>query len=205
MNSVADPDHTMDGIGIAFTTELHDPDMESGHAINSLTTRDVLHEDDGAISTSATSNGEAYQGTKTGALKAAKYAPLPYASSRTGLVYDVRMRFHTEPLPRHQDMHPEDPRRIYAVYHELLQAGLVDDPGNAELAGDYVLLRIPARSATRDEVLACHSVVSYDFVMSLKGESGPEPSARRSLTSPQTGTKRHWPSTARPWTLSTCR
>lgn len=98
-----------------------------------------------------------------------KYSPLPYSTSRTGLVYDVRMRFHVEPIPKDTDMHPEDPRRIYEVYNELCQAGLVDDPSNPELAGDYVLLRIPARPATQREVLACHSQKSWDFVMSLKG------------------------------------
>lgn len=101
---------------------------------------------------------------------APRFAPLPYASSRSGLVYDVRMRFHVEPIPKDSDMHPEDPRRIYEVYNELCQAGLVDDPTNPELAGQYVLLRIPARSATEEEILACHSKGSYDFVMSLKGK-----------------------------------
>ena len=102
---------------------------------------------------------------------APRFSPLPYSSSRSGLVYDVRMRFHVEPIPKDSDMHPEDPRRIYEVYTELCQAGLVDDLTNPELAGQYVLLRIPARYATEEEILACHSKGSYDFVMSLKGKS----------------------------------
>lgn len=102
---------------------------------------------------------------------AAKYAPLPYASARSGLVYDVRMRFHVEPIPRDTDMHPEDPRRIFEVYNELCQAGLVDDPTDPDAAGRYVLLRIPARSAIEQEILACHSQASFDFVMSLKSKS----------------------------------
>lgn len=101
---------------------------------------------------------------------APRSAALPYASSRTGLVYDVRMRFHVEPIPKDSDMHPEDPRRIYEVYNELCQAGLVDDPTQPDLVGDYLLLRIPARQATEDEILACHSQASFDFVMSLKGK-----------------------------------
>jgi len=102
---------------------------------------------------------------------APRFSPLPYASSRSGLVYDVRMRFHVEPIPKDSDMHPEDPRRIYEIYQELCQAGLVDDPANPDLVGQYPLLRIPARHATEDEILACHSKDSFDFVMSLKGKS----------------------------------
>ena len=100
-----------------------------------------------------------------------KSVALPYASSRTGLVYDARMRFHVEPTPRDEDMHPEDPRRIYEVYMELLQAGLIDDPTSPDLTGPYVLLRIPVRSATREEICAVHSEVAFDFVMSLKSWS----------------------------------
>lgn len=99
---------------------------------------------------------------------APKFSPLPYATSRSGLVYDVRMRFHVEPMPKDTDMHPEDPRRIFEVFSELCQAGLVDDPANPDLVGDYVLLRIPARHATEQEILACHSQKSYDLVMDLK-------------------------------------
>lgn len=98
---------------------------------------------------------------------APKFAPLPYASSRTGLVYDVRMRFHVEPKPEDDDMHPEDPRRIFEVYNELVQAGLVDDPSASDLKADFLLLRIPIRPAVKDEIRACHSQSSWDFVMDL--------------------------------------
>lgn len=108
--------------------------------------------------------------TKRESAGAPRFSPLPYASSRSGLVYDVRMRFHVEPTPKDSDMHPEDPRRIYEVYNELCQAGLVDDPNNPEVIDDYLLLRIPARHATEQEILACHSQKSFDFVMSLKGK-----------------------------------
>jgi len=81
------------------------------------------------------------------------------------------MRFHCEPIPKEADMHPEDPRRIYEVYNELCQAGLVDDPANVDPNADFMLLRIPTRYATEHEIRACHSHKSWDFVMSLKGMS----------------------------------
>lgn len=105
------------------------------------------------------------------AVKAPKYGALPYATSRTGLVYDVRMRFHVEPRPREEDMHPEDPRRIWSVYMELAQAGLVDDPHIEGPAADYVLGRIEASLATRKEVCAVHTERLYDWVMGLAGKS----------------------------------
>ncbi|GAM86032.1 hypothetical protein ANO11243_040420 [Dothideomycetidae sp. 11243] len=106
-------------------------------------------------STSHLSDGDPPQRTvmKKESSGTPRYAPLPYASSRSGLVYDVRMRFHVEPIPKDSDMHPEDPRRIYEVYNELCEAGLVDDPTNPDLAGQYLLLRIPARHATESEIL----------------------------------------------------
>lgn len=100
-----------------------------------------------------------------------KYAPLPYATSRTGLVYDVRMRFHVEPIPEEEDMHPEDPRRIYTVYMELVEAGLVDDPSMPDARSEYVLGRIPARYATKEEICAVHTERLYDWVMDLASDS----------------------------------
>jgi len=70
---------------------------------------------------------------------------LPYSTSQTGLVYDVRIRFNVEVRPEvNQGVHPEDPRRIYAIYKELVDAGLVDDPSTVSLAPS-VLARIPTR------------------------------------------------------------
>ena len=103
-----------------------------------------------------------------------RFSPLPYATSRTGLVYDVRMRFHVEPIPEENDMHPEDPRRIYVVYRELVDAGLVDDPTSEALPGDYVCGRIDARFATRAEVCAVHSERLFDWVMGLADDAWTE-------------------------------
>ncbi|TKX27565.1 histone deacetylase domain-containing protein 1 [Elsinoe australis] len=184
MDGAEDGDHIMHDGPILASTEINgmitatldpamlstqDEDMSSPEmSRDGLVTQNGLHFP--KMDLSQTTDGDLILPSpmKYEAPSAPKYSPLPYASSRSGLVYDVRMRFHVEPIPKDTDMHPEDPRRIFEVYNELCQAGLVDDPANPELAGDYVLLRIPARHATENEILACHSQGSYDLVMNLK-------------------------------------
>lgn len=77
------------------------------------------------------------------------------------------MRFHAEPIQNVNDTHPEDPRRIFVVYDELRQAGLVYDKWCPDLAGPDLLKRIDARYATKEEVLRLHTEEVWDFVMSL--------------------------------------
>ncbi|GAB7352903.1 hypothetical protein MBLNU459_g3492t1 [Dothideomycetes sp. NU459] len=94
---------------------------------------------------------------------------LPYSTSVTGLVYDVRMRFHVEVKPeQNAGVHPEDPRRIWMIYSELVQAGLVDDPNSPGFASEYVLGRIAARQATREEICEIHTQRHFDWVVGLK-------------------------------------
>jgi histone deacetylase 6 len=99
-------------------------------------------------------------------------AVLPYASLRTGLVYDSRMRFHAE-LPsmsiNADDIHPEDPRRIHAIFEEIQQAGLVasSSTSEAEQTEDHCW-RIAIRSATRPEILLIHTEEHYDLIKSLQ-------------------------------------
>lgn len=93
---------------------------------------------------------------------------LPYVTSQSGLVYDVRMRFHVEiEQDADQGVHPEDPRRIWSIYKELVDAGLVDDPNTIELS-EHVLGRIPARFATEEEICAVHTKRHYDWVVALE-------------------------------------
>ncbi|KAF4554094.1 Arb2 domain-containing protein [Elsinoe fawcettii] len=184
MDGAEDGDHVMGEGPILASTEMNgmitgtldptvlstqDEDMSSPElSRNGTVAQNGLHFPN--MDLSQTSDGDMIvrSTTKKDSSIAPKFSPLPYATSRTGLVYDVRMRFHVEPMPKDTDMHPEDPRRIFEVYSELCQAGLVDDPANPDLVGDYVLLRIPARHATEHEILACHSQSSYDLVMDLK-------------------------------------
>lgn len=100
-------------------------------------------------------------------------AVLPYASSKTGLVYDSRMRFHAE-LPsmslNANDIHPEDPRRIHSIFEEIRQAGLVGSSGaSQDDQTEEHCWRIAIRAATKPEILMIHSQAHYDFVESLQG------------------------------------
>lgn len=95
---------------------------------------------------------------------------LPYASSRTGLVYDARMRFHAEPpniTLSPDDIHPEDPRRIHSIFEEIRQAGLVGSSSIPEEESEDHCWRISIRHATRPEILLIHTAEHYAFVESL--------------------------------------
>ncbi|KAF2423171.1 putative histone deacetylase [Tothia fuscella] len=97
-------------------------------------------------------------------------AQLPYASSQTGLVYDPRMRFHTElELEEDEDIHPEDPRRIYEIYTELLGAGLVQDEHEPidDRTSTFKLYRIQAVFAQPHEICLVHSQEHYEWMESL--------------------------------------
>lgn len=93
---------------------------------------------------------------------------LPLASLRTGLCYDIRMRYHCEVRPT-ADVHPEDPRRIYYIYKELCRAGLVDDPESSRPLATRTLQRIDVRNATPEELFLVHAPEHYNFVESTKG------------------------------------
>jgi histone deacetylase 6 len=107
---------------------------------------------------------------------------LPYSSSRTGLVYDPRMRFHTELGANEDDIHPEDPRRIFEIFKELKNAGLVendtpnsaadsDDSGSSAYYPRQRLLRVNARFATPAEICLVHDPAHYEWVKGLESKS----------------------------------
>lgn len=97
----------------------------------------------------------------------AKYPKLPYATSQTGLVYDVRMRFHVEPEPTEDDIHPEDPRRIHAIFEAFVNAGLAWGDGTKGPSNEYYMGRIDVRKVTREEVCLVHTPAHWDFVQSI--------------------------------------
>jgi histone deacetylase 6 len=103
---------------------------------------------------------------------APRFPPLPYSSSKTGLVYDARMRFHSEPLSSmlmENDIHPEDPRRIHEIFNEIQQAGLVQGPEDSEEdAQQEQCWRIHARMASRGEICMIHTPEHYEFIESLQ-------------------------------------
>lgn len=102
---------------------------------------------------------------------------LPYATLKTGLVYDPRMRFHAE-LPSEQsaeDIHPEDPRRIHAIFEEIREAGLVRGPDSSENEeNDDYCWRIGIRFAEEHEILTIHTKEHYDFISDLPSKYNPK-------------------------------
>jgi len=95
---------------------------------------------------------------------------LPLSKLPTGLCYDERMRYHSEvSATTGENVHPEDPRRIYYIFKELCQAGLVADGTNAKPIVDQPLQRIDAREATREECCLIHTPWHYDFVKRTAG------------------------------------
>ncbi|KAF3923438.1 hypothetical protein ABW21_db0207220 [Orbilia brochopaga] len=91
---------------------------------------------------------------------------LPRASLLTGLCYDVCMRFHA--TLDEEDLHPEDPRRIFYIYKALCDAGLTVPPArwmsgtNGYVEG--LMRRIPVREAKKDEVLLVHTLDHWKYL-----------------------------------------
>lgn len=98
--------------------------------------------------------------------------PLPISSKKTGLCYDVRMRFHA--TVDADDLHPEDPRRIYEIYKAICSAGLVDDPEytGAKRVGD-LMHRIDARLVKKEEAMLVHTDKHWAFLSETERELNP--------------------------------
>lgn len=90
-----------------------------------------------------------------------RYRFLPYTTSRTGVVYDVRMQLHRHLL----EAHPENPFRISAVWQALQDGGLVAKVGEDE--NEYHLIRLPIRPALESEILLVHSPEHLAWVKAL--------------------------------------
>lgn len=95
-----------------------------------------------------------------------KYESLPYSSGQTGLVYDVRMRFHVEAVPTEDDIHPEDPRRIHVIFESLVNAGLAFKK-DVTAPSTYLMGRIDARMVTEEEVRLVHTKDHWDWIQSI--------------------------------------
>lgn len=93
-----------------------------------------------------------------------RYRFLPYSTSRTGVMYDVRMQLHRHLL----EAHPENPFRISAVWEVLQEGGLVAKVDEEE--NDYHLIRLPIRPALEPEILLVHSPEHYAWVSALPRE-----------------------------------
>lgn len=95
-----------------------------------------------------------------------------YVPLKTGLVYDVRMRYHAKIFTSYYeyiDPHPEDPRRIYRIYKLLAEAGLITDSslsGSDDLGP--LMEKIPIREATAEEILNVHSEEHLRYILSTE-------------------------------------
>ncbi|EXJ55243.1 histone deacetylase 6/10 [Cladophialophora yegresii CBS 114405] len=100
---------------------------------------------------------------------------LPISTLPTGLCYDDRMRYHAEVAATSaENVHPEDPRRIYYIFKELCEAGLVDDKDYPPMV-EQPLRRIDAREATKEEILLIHDEEDhYKFVRSTAAMTNAE-------------------------------
>ncbi|KAF8981134.1 Histone deacetylase hda1 [Entomortierella lignicola] len=74
-------------------------------------------------------------------------------STRTGYVYDVRMRFHSN--VHGDEDHPEDPRRIWKIYDALKTSGCINR-----------MIKVPSREATIDELNYVHTLEHIDSINS---------------------------------------
>lgn len=93
-----------------------------------------------------------------------------YIPLKTGLCYDVRMRYHAKIFTsyfEYIDPHPEDPRRIYRIYKILAESGLITDPtlSGVDSIGD-LMLKIPVREAKAEEILQVHTREHLNFIES---------------------------------------
>lgn len=109
---------------------------------------------------------------------ALKAPQLRYIPLKTGVCYDVRMRYHARLVSTsydYVDPHPEDPRRIFSVYKALVDAGLVVDPEYLGLEDIGPLMeKIPIREASLDEVLEVHTPAHVDFLASTEKMNRPQ-------------------------------
>ena len=96
---------------------------------------------------------------------APQFKALPYATGRTGLVYDVRMRHHMDQTSSDDDAHPEKPQRIFEIYNQLYEAGLlIDDEDDEDADEQFKMYRIAAREADEGEICLVHSRPHFEYV-----------------------------------------
>ncbi|KAI9306590.1 hypothetical protein BJ944DRAFT_159616 [Cunninghamella echinulata] len=74
---------------------------------------------------------------------------------KTGYVYDVFMSYHAN--LNAYEFHPEDPRRIFYIYREMKNQGLLD-----------ISVRIPVKKATKELILTTHTKGLYKLIRSTK-------------------------------------
>lgn len=79
-------------------------------------------------------------------------------SLKTGFVYDTAMSYHATPDP--MEIHPEDPRRIFKIFHIMDRHGLLKE-----------CERIKSRRATKQEILLVHNIIHYRKIRATSGKN----------------------------------
>ncbi|KAG0237364.1 Histone deacetylase hda1 [Actinomortierella wolfii] len=110
---------------------------------------------DGTFGANGLIVGSVYQATQNGELLG-QPGVLNGRSTRTGYVYDVRMKYHCN--VHGDDDHPEDPRRIWRIYDALNTAGCTDR-----------MIKVPTREATTEELELVHT---EDHIVAITKTSG---------------------------------
>lgn len=98
---------------------------------------------------------------------------LRFYKKKTGIAYDVRMRYHSRPIAdpiSYIDPHPEDPRRTFRIYRAIAEAGLVEDETlqGSDHLGD-LMKKLPTREATEEELGLVHTNAMIQFIKSTAG------------------------------------
>ena len=108
---------------------------------------------------------------------------------RSGFVYDPRMRYHVENATADAaSLHPEDPRRIHAIYEYFVAAGLIKRNTEGQLpAHDHFMARIALRPVTQAEACLVHTPEHWKWVQQLRhlspGDKPPVQHPRHKLES----------------------
>jgi histone deacetylase 6 len=98
----------------------------------------------------------------------------------TGCCYDARMKMHANADFSSSPHHPEDPRRIEAIFQEFRRAGLLYDGRDTDLAEALEISptrwmwRISAREATMEEVCTAHTASHFEWVRMLNEKTSAE-------------------------------
>lgn len=173
-----------DDVNTSISTNETKPFTEPSEISNSIATT-IKTEEDIEMTDAATSNVSSnsslspplsvvdkFIGNSNDIIVTPTKPDLSYVLLKTGLVYDVRMRYHAKLYTsyfEYIDPHPEDPRRIYRIYKILAENGLIVDPtlcGSDEI-GEY-MQKIPIREASKEEILAVHSEEHLKFIESTQ-------------------------------------
>lgn len=105
-------------------------------------------------------------------------SPELHYQGKTGICYDVRMRYHQRlniDPDNYLDPHPEDPRRTFRIYKTLAENGLLIDEylkGTDDLG--VLMEKIYAREASQDQLLLVHSQEHLNFIASVEKMSTDE-------------------------------